>query len=154
MQAGPDGCLYVTQDGVYDDQGDPKPDNSIVQICGGFAPPAGITPNPCPPPVISGARVTPDKLWPPNGRMVDVKVDYTVSGGCAGTSATVMLSISSNEGGPSDWQIVNLHLVRLRARREGGRSDRIYTITITATDPAGGGTTKKTVQVVVPHDQG
>src|ERR1051325_7844280 len=50
MQAGPDGCLYVTQDGTrYDDQF-PDTKNSIVQICTGFAPPPGITPNPPPPP--------------------------------------------------------------------------------------------------------
>jgi hypothetical protein len=52
MQAGPDGCLYLTQDGArYDDGEDGRnTENSIVQICDGFATPPGITPDPPPPP--------------------------------------------------------------------------------------------------------
>ncbi len=49
MQAGPDGCLYVTQLQTVYDNGNTDNANSIVQICPGFAPPPGITPNPPPP---------------------------------------------------------------------------------------------------------
>jgi hypothetical protein len=45
-QVGPDGCIYLTQDGVrYNDltESAPEdPDNSVVKICGGFAPPPGV----------------------------------------------------------------------------------------------------------------
>jgi hypothetical protein len=45
-QVGPDGCIYLTQDGVrYDDltESAPEdPDNSVVRVCGGFAPPPGV----------------------------------------------------------------------------------------------------------------
>jgi hypothetical protein len=51
MQAGPDGCLYVTQAGTtYDNGGQDPESNSIVQICEsagpGFTPPPGIVPVP------------------------------------------------------------------------------------------------------------
>src|SRR5207247_10771973 len=45
MQVGPDGCVYLTQDGTRYDNGDQDRKNSIVQICGGFVPPPGVTPN-------------------------------------------------------------------------------------------------------------
>jgi uncharacterized repeat protein (TIGR01451 family) len=50
MQAGPDGCLYVTQLQARYDNGLIDNNNSLVQICSGFAPPPGITPNPPPEP--------------------------------------------------------------------------------------------------------
>jgi hypothetical protein len=50
MQAGPDGCLYVTQLQARYDNGLTDNNNSLVQICTGFAPPPGITPNAPPDP--------------------------------------------------------------------------------------------------------
>ncbi len=45
-QVGEDGCIYLTQKGVhYNDlisTTDFDPDNSVVRICGGFAPPPGV----------------------------------------------------------------------------------------------------------------
>jgi len=46
IQAGPDGCLYVTQlQTVYNDPTKTDNFNSIVQICSGFLPPPDITPD-------------------------------------------------------------------------------------------------------------
>jgi hypothetical protein len=39
---GPDGCIYLTQDGVRFDNGTTSGENSLVKICPGFAPPPGI----------------------------------------------------------------------------------------------------------------
>ena len=52
ISTGPDSCVYVTQLGVRYNNGysESAPKNSIVQICDGFAPPPGVTPNPPPPP--------------------------------------------------------------------------------------------------------
>ena len=39
---GPDGCIYLTQDGVRFDNGAISSENSLVKICPGFAPPPGV----------------------------------------------------------------------------------------------------------------
>jgi DNA-binding beta-propeller fold protein YncE len=43
-QVGPDGCIYLTQEGTRFDDGTTSGDNSIVRICPGFAPPPGVLP--------------------------------------------------------------------------------------------------------------
>src|SRR4030095_17037828 len=91
-------------------------------------------------PVISNSSVNLPSLWPPNHKMRDVIVNYNIADNCA--TATTSLTVSSNEpingtgdGDISpDWQIVNNHLVKLRAERAGIGSGRVYTITITAND--------------------
>lgn len=113
------------------------------------------------PPVISNVSVDPATLWAPNHKMVDVTVSYDVTDGCSRTNAvTTTLSVTSNEPVGSneqgdvngDWEVVNDHLVRLRAERLGAGTGRIYTITITATDGDGNSSTA-TVTVTVPRDQ-
>jgi hypothetical protein len=110
------------------------------------------------PPEISAVTVTPAVLWPPNHRMVDVEVDYTVEDDTDPVSSlTSTLSVTSNEppngrgdGNTSrDWEVVNPHLVRLRAERAGTGNGRVYTITVTCTDTAGNSASKD-VTVLVP----
>jgi hypothetical protein len=103
----------------------------------------------CPPPVISGASASPDVLWPPNRKFVDVTMNYTETSNCP---STCTLSVTSNEPGPGEWIILDAHHVQLLAERDGNGSGRLYTITITCTNA--GGTTTQTVTVLVPHDQG
>jgi uncharacterized repeat protein (TIGR01451 family) len=119
---------------------DPNPLDNVASIGTGVV---------IPPPVISGAAAGVTKLWPPNQQMIPVPVNYVAAGGCGG-SVTTSLSVSSDEGSSADWKVVDSHLVKLRAAREGSKRDRTYTITITATD--GMRTSTKTVQVIVPHD--
>lgn len=112
-----------------------------------------------PAPVISGVVATPDELWPPNHKFVDVTVDYAVSDNCG--TVTTSLSVTSNEpiSGTGeddlapDWIVLDQHHVRLRAERADYGSGRIYAITITATNSEGG-TSTSTVTVFVPHDKG
>ena len=104
------------------------------------------------PPTISGASASPSSLWPPNNKMVDVTINYSTADACGGPVGCV-LSVSSNEGGPADWQVIDAHHVKLRATRNGTGNGRIYTITITCTDVSGNQSTSQ-VQVTVPHDQG
>jgi hypothetical protein len=47
LTAGPDGCIYATQDGTRYDDFQETTENSIVRICGGFAPVPGY-PTPAP----------------------------------------------------------------------------------------------------------
>ena len=107
---------------------------------------------------ITNVSATPSVLWPPNHKFVDVSVGYTIIDNCG--PVTVALSVSSNEpvngtgdgNTAPDWQIVNEHLVRLRAERAGNGTGRVYTITITATDSAGESSSAD-VAVSVPHDR-
>ena len=105
-------------------------------------------------PVITNASTNVTSLWPANHKMRDVIVNYNVADNCATASTT--LSVSSNEpingtgdgDAAPDWEIVNNHLVRLRAERAGNGTGRIYTITITANDGCNNISTK-TLTVVV-----
>lgn len=109
-----------------------------------------------PPPTISGVSVNAPQLWPPNHKMTDITVDYSVSDNCSAVNTS--LSVISNEplngtgdGNTAvDWVVVDAHHVQLRAERDGDGTGRIYTITITATDSAGN-TSAQTVTVSVPH---
>jgi alpha-tubulin suppressor-like RCC1 family protein len=108
-------------------------------------------------PVISGLSVNPSVLTVPNHKMVDVTVSYSVSDN---TGATVTLSVTSNEPDnglgdgdtADDIQVVDDHLVRLRAERSGKGTGRVYTITVTATDSSGNSSIQQ-VTVKVPKGQ-
>jgi hypothetical protein len=114
-----------------------------------------VTPNPV---VIGSASASPNSLWPPNHKMVDVTIARTTSGGCGAVACTIT-SITSNEPDnglgdgdtANDTQIVDATHVKLRAERSGGGSGRVYTITISCTD--GNTTATKTVTVTVPHNK-
>jgi 6-phosphogluconolactonase len=115
--------------------------------------------NCCPAPIINRAVATPESLWPPNHKMVDVTVDYTVTDPCPNTC---VLTVSSDEpvngtgdgDTAPDWEVIDAHHVRLRAERAGNSNGRIYSIDITCTNDTNKLSTTKTVKVVVVHDQG
>jgi 6-phosphogluconolactonase (cycloisomerase 2 family) len=113
----------------------------------------------CPAPMISGVSATPDVLWPPNHKFMEVTINYTVADSCPNTC---VLTIASNEsvngtgdGNTSpDWQVIDAQHVRLRAERAGSGTGRIYTITITCTNDSNKESSIQTVTVLVRHDQG
>ena len=98
-------------------------------------------------PTIGGVTTTPDELGAPNHKMVDVRVEYSVSDFSAAASCT--LTVGSNEpvngigdGNTSvDWRVVDAHHVQLRAERAGGGSGRVYTVTVRCTDAFGNAST-------------
>ena len=112
------------------------------------------------PPAFSEVSATPNILWSPNHKMVDVYLDYTVTDNCGGLIVPEIFMISSDEdenglgdgNTESDWEIVDAHHVRLRAERSGLGDGRIYTIKLRAKDDAYL-TGFATVTVSVPHDQ-
>ena len=63
-----------------------------------------------------------------------------------GQNVTSDLSVTSNntESTAKDFEVVNNHLVRLKASRLPNGEPRIYTITVTSTDEAGNKTTRST----------
>src|SRR5262249_49482450 len=113
-----------------------------------------------PPPTITGTSADPSVLWPPNHKMVNVTVNYTVTDNCPPPANACTLSVTSNEpvdgtgdgDTAPDWEIIDAHHVRLRAERAGNGPGRIYTIAITCTDNVGS-SSSKTVTVTVPHNQ-
>src|SRR6185295_146963 len=107
------------------------------------------------PPVITSISASPNSLWPPNHRMVNVAVTATAVDAVDPAPVTQIVSVSSNQpvngtgDGDSapDWVITGPFSLQLRAERSGG-SDRIYTITVESTYSAGNvGTATVTVRV-------
>jgi len=106
-----------------------------------------------PPPVLSGMAVDQPFIWPASKQMVTETLSYTATATC-GLALTPAISVSANQPGAiappdpnADWLVLDAHHVLLRATndpfRRTGREPappvqpRIYTITLTATDPAG-----------------
>jgi hypothetical protein len=100
-----------------------------------------ITVNDNTPPQITGLSVSQQVLAPPNHKMVDVTVNYSIIDNCVSTP-NFSISISSNEpvngtgdgDTDPDWVIVDDHHIKLRAERAANGSGRIYTIMVTAND--------------------
>lgn len=96
------------------------------------------------PPVLSQLKLSTDKLWPASNKMKKVGVYYTVSDN--GEKVNTVLTVTSNatDTDTNDWEIVDAHLVKLKASRLPDGTQRVYTITVTSTDDAGNKTTRST----------
>jgi hypothetical protein len=111
------------------------------------------------PPEINGTA-TPDMLWSPDHKYVEVHVTITVYDVCDPSPTLTFVSITSNEPGNSigdgntvnDIVIINDFTFNLRAERSGTGSGRIYTITYKAADISGN-TAMASVTIEVPHNQ-
>ncbi|MFC5401884.1 OmpL47-type beta-barrel domain-containing protein [Cohnella soli] len=102
-------------------------------------------------------------LWPPNHKMVTIKVKPVILNETSGVKSIVLTSITSNEpdnglgDGDTANDIQNAEYgtadfeFDLRAERSGKGNGRIYTITYTITDVAGN-VTKAILHVSVPHN--
>ncbi|HUT32039.1 MAG TPA: right-handed parallel beta-helix repeat-containing protein [Planctomycetota bacterium] len=112
------------------------------------------------PPEIESAWATPNALWSPNHKMVDIALGAVVGDVCDAAPGWKIVGVTCNEpvngqgdGNTSpDWEITGDQSLRLRAERSGTGSGRVYTITIEATDTSGNASTA-TCTVTVPHDQ-
>lgn len=109
------------------------------------------------PPTIS-VVLSPKAIWPANNKMVTVHA--TISASAAGGHPVMvrLVSITSNEPGTADITGAAIgtddRTFELRAKRNGGGTGRIYTVTYRATDTVTGLSATATATVVVPHDQG
>lgn len=115
------------------------------------------------PPTIS-CSADPDRLWPVNRKMRDIRVRVTLTDAGSGANGFKLLSVTSNEpaNGQGDgntssdiagWTLNTADVTgELRAERAGTLRDRIYTITYRGFDKAGNSATASCA-VVVPHDQ-
>ena len=113
------------------------------------------------PPEFSDVSASPNNLWPPNHKMKEVKINYTVTDNCSDADhITTTLAIVSNEPvngtgdgdtEPVDFEVIDNQTVMLRAERAGNGDGRIYTITITSTDDCGNSSSTQT-EVYVSHN--
>jgi FtsP/CotA-like multicopper oxidase with cupredoxin domain len=116
------------------------------------------------PPTID-VLLDPDKLWPPNHKMVTINANVTVDDACDADPSFRLDYVTSNEpdNGKGDGNTVNdIQNVEigtpdmqfdLRAERSGKGNGRIYSVGYTAEDDSGSSaSTEATVEV--DHDQG
>jgi len=94
-------------------------------------------------PVLSEIKISPKNLWPASNKMKKVSVNYTATDNAQ--EVTTELFVSSNAiDGVADWEIIDNHLLKLKATRLPDGTPRVYIITVTATDKAGNTTTRTT----------
>lgn len=107
-----------------------------------------------PPPNCAGAVASPNLLWPANNKMVPIHINGVTdpSGGAVTLTVTSIFQDEPVAGSP-DGTGVGTSSPAVRAERDGGGDGRVYHISFTATNSAGGSCTGS-VTVGVPHDQG
>ena len=108
------------------------------------------------PPTIA-CSASPNRLWPPNGRMVEINVTVAVSDKGAGAAGFVLTSVTSSEpNGANDIHGFDVGTAdttgQLRAKREGSGPGRVYTLRYAGNDVAGNVATCRAL-VTVPHSQ-
>ena len=109
------------------------------------------------PPAVTSIVASPSNLWPPNHKMVAVRVAVTAQDAVDAAPVSRIVTVTSNQpiNGPGDgntapdWEITGPLTLNLRAERAGG-ADRLYTIEVVTTDFSGNSTTS-TVVVSVAH---
>jgi hypothetical protein len=116
----------------------------------------GIAIDRTPPTVACSA--TPPSLWPPNGKLVPIRMSVQVADRLSGPSGFALRSTASSEPGAAadlqDWTLGTPDVEgKARARRLGGGRGRTYTFGYDGRDVAGNRTRCET-HVVVPHDAG
>jgi len=107
------------------------------------------------PPVINSVTSNPSQLWPPNHKAVDVVISVDASDP-DGEIVGITYSVADEYGiyDVAETDLPEDGVISLIAERDGKDKDgRIYTITVTVYD-AEGLSDSKSVEVVVPHDQG
>lgn len=108
--------------------------------------------------MISGFAATPSVLWSPNHQMANVTLSYSVAATCEAQPMR-LIAITSNQSTNGigdgntaiDWSVADSNHMQPRSERSADLGDRIYTITLTATDSAGS-KNSGSVTVTVPHD--
>ncbi|HEX3531959.1 MAG TPA: HYR domain-containing protein [Thermoanaerobaculia bacterium] len=109
------------------------------------------------PPSVTSIVASPSNLWPPNHKMVAVRVTVTAQDAVDPAPVSSIVAVTSNQpiNGPGDgntapdWEITGPLTLNLRAEHAGG-ADRLYTIEVVTTDFSGNSTTS-TVVVSVAH---
>jgi hypothetical protein len=108
------------------------------------------------PPLVVRASAEPHRLWPPNHKMVPIKVQAQATDVC-GPTIWKIVSVTSNEPADAhgdghtapDWVITGDHTLELRSERSGQGHGRIYTISTQAFDASGNPSSPALLKVTV-----
>ena len=100
------------------------------------------------PPMLSPIVLSSKRLWPANGRMRDIAVRYITSDNSNESSCTVSVISNDSAANGSDYEVVDPHLIRLKALRLPNGMARTYMVIVTCTDAAGN-TTKRSTGIMV-----
>lgn len=129
-----------------DDDGDSVSSSTIVKVVDTM------------PSRIGSATAMPSVLWPPRGQMVNVEVLALLIDSCFHATCKI-ISVSSpgippnaRKGRTIYWKITGNSTVELREEWGPGGRDRVYKITLQATDSAGNISLPKVVTVTVPKN--
>jgi len=96
-------------------------------------------------PVITELSVTPNAIWPPNGKMVPVQVGVSATDD---VDAAPSCALSSISGSSADATITGAFTANVRALKSSDEYDRVYVLTVTCSDRAKN-KSSRTVSVVV-----
>ena len=108
-------------------------------------------------PLVSCAA-SPDRLWPPDRRLVPVTVSIIATDAVAGVADVTLSAVRVNEPNATASDVAGFDVGsssvsgQLRAIRDGAGTGREYALTYQAHDFAGNAATC-TALVTVPHDQ-
>lgn len=112
------------------------------------------------PPDCTKATATPDRLWPPNHRLVSISISGITDPDGDPVSITItritqdepVNGLGDGDTSPDGFGVGSSQ-AQVRAERSGIGNGRVYQITFTA-DDGKGGSCQWSVQVSVPHDKG
>ncbi len=99
-------------------------------------------------PVLSEVRLSSKRIWPASNKMKKVAVYYTASDNGENVSSQLTVTSNDPESTLADSEVINNHLIRLKASRLPNGEPRIYIITVTSTDIAGN-ITKRSTSIAV-----
>jgi len=99
-------------------------------------------------PTLSPITLSKANIWPASEKLKKVAVYYTMTDNGQNTTAALSVYSNDTESNTKDYEIINEHLIRVKASRLPSGAPRIYTITVTATDEAGNKTTRSTTIAV------
>jgi rhamnogalacturonan endolyase len=107
------------------------------------------------PPAFKKLAPSRGELWPPNGKLVQVRIRAEVLDLLDQWAAARIVAVTSNEpeGEQPDMVVVDDLTVQLRAERDPQGSGRVYAIEVEGADESGN-TVRGIVQVRVPKSQG
>ncbi|MCK7537437.1 MAG: hypothetical protein MZV63_44020 [Marinilabiliales bacterium] len=112
------------------------------------------------PPVVSGLWENYDPLWPPDHKMVEVPIDYSVYDNCGSTYWEIYVWSNEPDDGTGDgvitspdWEILDGHTLLLRAERSATGTGREYRVNIFCRDDSWNYSYNEVV-IKVPHDMG